>query len=306
MSYPFCCPQGHELHAELTAIGQVAQCPVCGANFLVPPPDYGAVSTRNAERLPGLWASGAAANLPIAIAVEPRPTDAGADAPAGSAEAGTAQEMPPMARGAANESAPFEPAIGPTETESPAVDLGFDPFAKAALPFDLPRQADTVFPGPAAASPLPADLPGSFLAASAPVDPMPAPALPASPSPAGDSAARPANAPGSNATGPEFLAGVSALSEESAAAPLPKTLHIRCPAGHILKAPSDLLGRLGRCPACKKTFELRYEDSIEFQRRTAGILRRDQYEAGRVWVAWTFAVVFLAFVGLAGAVLILR
>jgi hypothetical protein len=82
-------------------------------------------------------------------------------------------------------------------------------------------------------------------------------------------------------------------------------LHIRCPVGHVLKAPSNLLGKLGRCPACKKTFQLRYEDSLEFQRRTKSFLNRDQQEAGREWLAWTFGVAFLAFVALAGAVILL-
>src|SRR3974390_1652593 len=87
MSYPFYCPQYHELQSELTAIGQVAQCPVCGTHFLVPPPDFGAMTTRNAERLPGLWpSSGEAANLPVAIAVDPPPASGRFEQPAGSIE----------------------------------------------------------------------------------------------------------------------------------------------------------------------------------------------------------------------------
>lgn len=84
----------------------------------------------------------------------------------------------------------------------------------------------------------------------------------------------------------------------------PKMLHIRCPSGHVVKAPSDLLGKLGRCPACEKTFELRYENSLEFKRRTEKILRRDENEAGRAWLGWTFVAAFLVFVALVGAVLI--
>ena len=59
-------------------------------------------------------------------------------------------------------------------------------------------------------------------------------------------------------------------------------LHIRCPSGHLVKAKSDLLGKSGRCPACKKTFELRYENSVEFQRRREKILqaRGGQERAG--------------------------
>ena len=87
--------------------------------------------------------------------------------------------------------------------------------------------------------------------------------------------------------------------------PPPKILHIRCPSGHLVKARSDLLGKNGRCPACKKTFELRYEDSVEFQRRKEKILHREEIKTGRAWVAWAFLAAFLVFVGLIGLMLVL-
>ncbi len=108
-----------------------------------------------------------------------------------------------------------------------------------------------------------------------------------------------------SAAGDDFLAGPPPVSEAPAdTPPPPKLLHIRCPSGHVVKAPSDLLGKLGRCPACKKTFELRYEDSLEFKRRTEKILHRDEHEAGRAWLGWVFVAAFLVFVALVGAVLI--
>ena len=83
----------------------------------------------------------------------------------------------------------------------------------------------------------------------------------------------------------------------------PKVLHIRCPSGHLVKATSDLLGKNGRCPACKKTFELRYEDSVEFQRRTEKILQREEVKTGRAWIAWALLVAFLVFAGLVALML---
>ncbi len=70
-------------------------------------------------------------------------------------------------------------------------------------------------------------------------------------------------------------------------------------------APSELLGRLGRCPACKKTFELRYENSLEFQRRTdahlRGTARRCEPGVARLDVCGHF----FTFVALAGAVILM-
>ena len=41
MSFQFCCPQGHVLQGELSQVGQLFQCPMCGSSFLIPPPDNG-------------------------------------------------------------------------------------------------------------------------------------------------------------------------------------------------------------------------------------------------------------------------
>jgi len=114
---------------------------------------------------------------------------------------------------------------------------------------------------------------------------FPAPSLPAMP-------------PASASDAPEILQSIPAAAEEPEAQAPPKILHIRCPSGHLVTAKSDLLGKNGRCPACKQTFELRYEDSVEFQRRTQKILHREEVQAGKAWVAWGFFVAFLLFVGL--------
>jgi hypothetical protein len=200
------------------------------------------------------------------------------------------------------------PAASHSSAEDrPKFELGFDPFAKAALPFDLPGHGDADAGGNATAAP-PAS--SAFLAGPAPVAPAPMgtfPSMPISGAPAAQFPTpvnQPTAAMSSAATG-DFLAGPAAVDEAPPEPVLPpKMLHIRCPSGHIVKAPSDLLGKLGRCPACKKTFELRYENSLEFRRRTEKILQRDENEASKAWLGWVFVGAFLVFVVLVGAVLI--
>ena len=86
--------------------------------------------------------------------------------------------------------------------------------------------------------------------------------------------------------GLDFLQSAPAGREEVAPPQdRPQVLHIRCPSGHLVNASSDLLGKAGRCPACKKTFELRYEDSLEFQRRKEKIMHREEIKTGRAWIA---------------------
>jgi len=38
MPFPFFCPQGHILEAEIEQAGQAAACPFCGTEMLIPPP----------------------------------------------------------------------------------------------------------------------------------------------------------------------------------------------------------------------------------------------------------------------------
>lgn len=110
-----------------------------------------------------------------------------------------------------------------------------------------------------------------------------------------------------NAGGQDFLQSAPAAIEETVVPQdPPKVLHIRCPSGHLVKAKSDLLGKNGRCPACKKTFELRYEDSVEFQRRKEKILRREENKTSQAWIAGALLAAFLVFTGLVGLIIALR
>jgi len=275
MSYPFHCPQGHILQGELSSLGQVSQCPVCGVRFFVPPPDCGATMSGSLQQESGAWPSTSAATLPVAAAVDPQPAsphpadvqqpfDLSLDAPP-LAALPAANQVEPPSRGAS------------AELEETPFDLGFDMETKAPLPLELPRQHIAVTGGAAEASKTPT---------------APAPTT--------------AKSTALSIGGVDSLDSAPTAQERpSEMPPPPKLLHIRCPSGHVVKAPSELLGKLGRCAACKKTFEVRYENSIEFQRRTKRLLCREQGETGRTWAGWAFVAAFLVFAALVGAVFVL-
>ena len=351
MAFQFCCPQGHVLQGELSQVGQLFQCPMCGSNFLIPPPsmDPAAAGSQGPGggffQGAGTWSGGNAPGPsfptqgpmpgmmpPQGMPPQSMPTMPGGPMPGGPMSAGPmsggSYPLPPpqpFAFGpmAVNPSSPNPAAghpLGPAETPPqpsssaqnetgrPGFDLGFDPGAKASLPFEIPGQSDSEGAPPAApfsVAPLPAP---SFPAPSFPGGTVPAPAFSAPSMPA------PAFTP--SAGGQDFLqsapAGASeaapdaapeAAPEEAAPQTPPKVLHIRCPSGHLVKAKSDLLGKNGRCPACKITFELRYEDSVEFQRRTQKILHREEIKIGRAWMAWAFLASFIVFAGLVALML---
>ncbi len=329
MSFQFCCPQGHVLQGDESQVGQLFQCPMCGSRFLVPPPTVGPVAAGGFFQAPGTWPASAPqpsfpgdhdymvpGPIPGMMPPQTMPMMPGGPMPAGPYPAPAAQpfafgpgEVYPLAadRAAAvpaETSQQVPPTETASETEKPRFDLGFDPHAKESLPFEIPGQSEAEA-GQTAAAPLPAPLLPAplFPAASFPHDSFPAnfpaPAMPLPPF-------EPSTG------GQDFLESAPVVSEEAAELPAnaqsppPKVLHIRCPTGHLVTARSDLLGKQGRCPACKKTFELRYEDSLEFQRRKEHILHREEIETSRAWVAWAFLAAFLLFVGLAGLLLYLN
>ena len=74
-------------------------------------------------------------------------------------------------------------------------------------------------------------------------------------------------------------------------------LHIRCPAGHTLETPHDMLGQEALCPFCNVRFRLRREDSAEYRQE----LERREEEMG---VKWMRAAIVAAVVVL-GAVIFL-
>lgn len=343
MSYQFCCPQGHVLQGDLSTVGQLFQCPMCGASFLVPPPDGGAPMAGGFMPGPGAWPAGNAVTgmfpqpgmmptmpLPQGMQGMPGgplpmvPMPGGQFSPQGFPPQPFGLAAPgvmPMAPAAASTSAPApaqpqaSAASTGTEERSP-FDLGFDPAAKASLPFEMPGEGGSEAAG-AEAEPATPQSPAAFSPGPFAAAPLSAPTF--SPAPAdtggflsgpatGPTMPAPSQAPATRTRVPrrDFLASAPAVQEEPAATSAPpKVLHIRCPSGHMVKASSDLLGKNGRCPACKKTFELRYEDSVEFQRRTQKLLHREEVKTGRAWIAWTLLGAFLVFAALVGLMLLL-
>jgi hypothetical protein len=315
MPFQFCCPQGHVLQGDLSQVGQLMQCPMCGSGFLIPPPDVGPAAAGSFFQVPGTWPAAPAgpsypAQGPIPGMMPPQPMPM---MPSGATPLPPFPTQPPQPFAFGPTAAPAGPAEtlqqppAPEpqgETVKPRFDLGFDPSAKEALPFDLPSDSGSGSePAPAAPLPPPSLPTPSFLAPSFPPPSFPGAGYPPPNVPA---QMPPATVLLPSSGGPDFLQSAPEVTDQSTPPPQPPTiLHIRCPSGHLVNAQSDLLGQKGRCPACKKTFELRYEDSVEFQRRTEKILRRQEIKTGNAWTAWAFLLAFLAFAGLVALMLAL-
>ncbi|MGA2063877.1 MAG: hypothetical protein ABSG86_02860 [Thermoguttaceae bacterium] len=148
--------------------------------------------------------------------------------------------------------------------------LPFDPTEKASLPFEMPG-------GPEPSSAAPGGMPG----AGQPLDQMPS----SETSPEQEEFAPVRRAKRSKAI------GVPELEDEIQ----PKQMHIPCPSGHPLEVASEMLGKTAECPLCGKRFRLRYEDSLEFRRRKAKLLEKQDAKSGQIWLAWAIlaAVVVL-------------
>jgi len=67
----------------------------------------------------------------------------------------------------------------------------------------------------------------------------------------------------------------------------PQIFHIPCPNGHVLESPDNILGQQVLCPYCNVQFELRQEDSQEFQAEQSAARRRREEEINEQWVEWS-------------------
>jgi hypothetical protein len=164
---------------------------------------------------------------------------------------------------------PIETAAeGPTDSDGESEGgrsgfvLDFDPTAKAALPFDLPGSGGDTHGAESHTEP-----------DAAVVQPFAAPESPES---------RPTVDFAELGDGPKKV----------------KTLHVRCPSGHALKVSSDQNRKPVRCSVCKQVFEVRYENSLEFQKRTEKVVTRARNKEGQVWLAWALVAAFIGIVGL--------
>ena len=350
--FQFRCPQGHVLQGDLSQVGQMFQCPMCGSSFWIPPPTMDPAAAGGFFQGPGTWPAAnapgpsfpAQGGMPGMMPPQTMPMMPSGPYPMPAAQpfAFGPAAVNPLAPGmAAEPAAPAETSpqaaetAAPSETGKPRFDLGFDPTAKASLPFDIADESEgeagsaPVAPLPAPSFPAPSLPAPSFSAPSFPAPTFSAPSFPApsfpAPSFATPSFATPpfpgetlpaADFPAPSMPPPAFEPGgggedvpfaqAAPDEEETTAQGPPRILHIRCPSGHLVKAKSDLLGKNGRCPACKKTFELRYENSVEFQRRREKILQREEIKTGRSWMAWAILASFLVFVGLVAMIVMLN
>lgn len=69
--------------------------------------------------------------------------------------------------------------------------------------------------------------------------------------------------------------------------PEPVIYRIHCPQNHVLETPSDMLGQQALCPYCNTQFELRYEDSEEYQAELAEKKKLREQELNKQWVTWS-------------------
>jgi len=65
--------------------------------------------------------------------------------------------------------------------------------------------------------------------------------------------------------------------------------HIRCPNGHELETPREMLGQEALCPFCRAQFVLRMEESREYMAYKAAEEARRQERLGKLWLRWAIA-----------------
>ncbi|RMG01080.1 MAG: hypothetical protein D6741_05760 [Planctomycetota bacterium] len=71
-------------------------------------------------------------------------------------------------------------------------------------------------------------------------------------------------------------------------------LHIRCPQGHILETPRDMLGQDAMCPHCGAVLRLRYESTEEYRAKRREEIERRERRRAQMWLQWAiFAAVFV-------------
>lgn len=147
----------------------------------------------------------------------------------------------------------------------------------------MPGMAQGMPMDPFAAGQAPMQFPGVGL-------PTPEGAAPQSSEPASAPAAP--TVPTSATSGREKPAMADITQDEA------RKIHVNCPAGHTLKVSGDLNGKTVRCPVCKETFKVRFEDSVEFGRRKAKMQQQKEAKAGQVWLAWAILAAVGVLVGL--------
>ncbi|GAB6166678.1 hypothetical protein JCM19992_26780 [Thermostilla marina] len=71
-------------------------------------------------------------------------------------------------------------------------------------------------------------------------------------------------------------------------------LHVRCPQGHLLETPRDMLGQDAMCPHCGAVLRLRYEATEEYRAKRREEIERRERRRAQMWLQWAiFAAVFV-------------
>ncbi len=77
-----------------------------------------------------------------------------------------------------------------------------------------------------------------------------------------------------------------------------EVLHIRCPQGHVLETPRDMLGQDAMCPHCQSQFRLSLESSVEYRRQRDERAEQRFQKAGKNWLHWAIAAAVVVLLGL--------
>lgn len=95
-----------------------------------------------------------------------------------------------------------------------------------------------------------------------------------------------------------------AMAPSAAAAPRPsgpKYYRIPCPNGHNLKVGPAMIGQQAVCPTCNTVFEIRLEDSREYQREQEALRQQKEAEDAEKWLKraiWSAVFIGASLIGM--------
>ena len=81
----------------------------------------------------------------------------------------------------------------------------------------------------------------------------------------------------------------------------PKYYRLACPNGHKLKVGTAMIGQQAVCPTCNAVFELRLEDSREYQRQQEALRQQKEAEAAEKWLKraiWAAVFIVASLIGM--------
>ena len=115
---------------------------------------------------------------------------------------------------------------------------------------------------------------------------------------------RPAPAPPAAAAAPAAPAALAAPGTSG-----PKYYRLACPNGHKLKVGTAMIGQRAVCPTCNAAFELRLEDSREYQRELEALRQQKEAEDAEKWLKraiWSAVFIGASLIGMAVLYVVFR